>query len=451
MENGFGVRVGEEKIALLLYADDIVLLASSAQELQAMMNRVAQYATKWRFNINAKKTEVMIFRCGLKHEKKGEDSSMFRLGDRHINVTSTYKYLGVDVEDSLCWKRMKQRVIDKASSSLTRAFGMAAVSDVFSAQSAIRIWESVIRPQLEYGAEVWSDCSTWREAEELQRRAAKRILRVPDHTSNEFVLSELGWWTMKSRFVYLRIRFWWHLLSLPSSRLAKRVYVASRKMYESQAPSVLAITQRKKKTLWCEITHRMLRDLRMENVWLNEAFDENWHVKLKRAVHVFNTHAWRESMCEKGGQVKSKLRLYHKIKTSVKLEPYLLGSDWAWARSHLARLRSGTSCLRVETGRHERPRLERPDRVCLLCHSGQVEDESHYLLHCSAFDRERKRMFGEIKKDAGIDLQSKLKYEVICLRMLIGDQMSVETERHVLRFINDTMRSRVRLLKEAVK
>ena len=45
-------------------------------------------------------------------------------------------------------------------------------------------------------------------------------------------------------------------------------------------------------------------------------------------------------------------------------------------------LRSGSK-LRIETGRHERPRLEVKDRSCLFC--GQVEDEKHFLAECNLY------------------------------------------------------------------
>ena len=35
-----------------MYADDLALIASSADELQAMLDIVSQYATKWRYRIN---------------------------------------------------------------------------------------------------------------------------------------------------------------------------------------------------------------------------------------------------------------------------------------------------------------------------------------------------------------------------------------------------------------
>ena len=43
-----------------LFADDIVLLASSAAELQSMLNVAAEYASRWHLRFNPKKCGVLI-------------------------------------------------------------------------------------------------------------------------------------------------------------------------------------------------------------------------------------------------------------------------------------------------------------------------------------------------------------------------------------------------------
>ena len=40
---------------LLLYADDIVMLAETQKDLQRMLDVVTEYSRKWRFRVNPKK------------------------------------------------------------------------------------------------------------------------------------------------------------------------------------------------------------------------------------------------------------------------------------------------------------------------------------------------------------------------------------------------------------
>ena len=56
---GLGVRVVGRRVPLLLYADDVVLLARNALELQQMLDVVSDYARKWRFATNHGKSQVV--------------------------------------------------------------------------------------------------------------------------------------------------------------------------------------------------------------------------------------------------------------------------------------------------------------------------------------------------------------------------------------------------------
>ena len=57
-----GIDINEkgQKLSTLLYADDIVLITDSRPKLQQMLDSVANYAKKWRFELNPKKSEVVV-------------------------------------------------------------------------------------------------------------------------------------------------------------------------------------------------------------------------------------------------------------------------------------------------------------------------------------------------------------------------------------------------------
>jgi hypothetical protein len=57
-----GLEVAEEWLRLLLFADDIVLFAESAETLQEMLNLLSEYCRRWRFEINVGNSKVMV--CG---------------------------------------------------------------------------------------------------------------------------------------------------------------------------------------------------------------------------------------------------------------------------------------------------------------------------------------------------------------------------------------------------
>ena len=78
---------------MLLYADDIVLLAETPGDLQRMLQVVSEYSQKWRFRVNPKKgkSEVMVF------GRKKKTAQKWMLAGKQIAETSVYKYLGVEL------------------------------------------------------------------------------------------------------------------------------------------------------------------------------------------------------------------------------------------------------------------------------------------------------------------------------------------------------------------
>ena len=43
-----------------MYADDLALIASFPEDLQSMIDIVAQYGTKWRYRLNLHRSKVLV-------------------------------------------------------------------------------------------------------------------------------------------------------------------------------------------------------------------------------------------------------------------------------------------------------------------------------------------------------------------------------------------------------
>ena len=104
-------------------------------------------------------------------------------------------------------------------------------------------------------------------------------------------------------------------------------------------------------------------------------------------------------------------------------------------RKLTAKLRLGMLHLRVETGRFSRPRLEPEERICLTCNNGQVEDESHFLLHCDTYQEYRQTLFGFIPNIADFNLLP----DTDKLKFLLNDQSIIKQSS---RFIVDSYEHR---------
>ena len=71
----------------------------------------------------------------------------------------------------------------------------------------MRGWEVLVRPLLEYGAEIWGE-KKWKEGELLQLEMGRRVLGVSKLTTREVIQGELGLHSVRSRRILLRLKFW---------------------------------------------------------------------------------------------------------------------------------------------------------------------------------------------------------------------------------------------------
>ena len=69
------------------------------------------------------------------------------------------------------WGRRREELMKRAKRSFWRAWGLGMGGGELSAGAAAGLWEVLVRPVLEYGAEV--DSGEWEEEEKLQRMVGR--------------------------------------------------------------------------------------------------------------------------------------------------------------------------------------------------------------------------------------------------------------------------------------
>ena len=86
-----GIDIGMVKLLLLLYADDIVLFAKTAEELQKSLDILEEYCDRWKLTVNKSKTKIVIFR------KRGRlpANLQFNYKGSKIDIVNKFCYLGI--------------------------------------------------------------------------------------------------------------------------------------------------------------------------------------------------------------------------------------------------------------------------------------------------------------------------------------------------------------------
>ena len=86
---GKGVKIDDDTVGILLYADDIVLLADNEKELQDMLDILNLWCVSNIMSVNAIKSNVMHFRPNL----ISRTTFRFTWGQCDFQIIDKYKYL----------------------------------------------------------------------------------------------------------------------------------------------------------------------------------------------------------------------------------------------------------------------------------------------------------------------------------------------------------------------
>ena len=364
-----GIEMDNVCIKQLLYADDIVLIANSAEDLQQMLEVVQDYSRRWLFEVNVDKTKVLVF-GSLAVGRHG----FWTCYGRRLEEKRSFKYLGVDFSCNLRWKETKARLLTRAKRNMYKAWAMGFRGGFLSPEAAVNVYKGVIRSCLEYGVEYFGH-EQWREADQIQYRTGCMILQVSQSAPSCFVQGELGLWSLQARRDWLRLRLLLRLLTMADDRVAKRVFMISRfhaRFYGHRN--------------WCSHTVSMLSRYSLRrDVIDTEPLPEHkldWLSKVRKAIETQESLAWRSQVLS-----SSRMSEVRRIKSSLSFEPYLKLTD-ARSRQRLTKMRCGGGDLKIERLRG-RDRVEREDRLCEVCDRKNVESERHALLECPAYNAVR--------------------------------------------------------------
>ena len=264
-ERGLGVQAAGILTPLLMYADDIVLLASNVPELREMNKVATYYAFANRYQFNGKKSNLMVFNASNALTNLVE-SEPWELFGEAVKVAKSYKYLGVDLINNLHdWSVYLNRTIAKAE-RVSEDLAWIVRRDNGLLTRPATLWKAIVRPVLEYAAELWAgDISKelTKRAEAVQVNFARIILGVNGCQSipDDFLRAELGMEKLTSRWEKLRLGYWRRLhVSAPKTTL--HAFVALRKWQVDWAPPTF-------NNGWMGQTKTLLQDGGFSRDWID--------------------------------------------------------------------------------------------------------------------------------------------------------------------------------------
>ena len=115
------ITLASRKVQLLLFVDDLVLLADSSKGLQDSLYRLTEFCKTWKLNINTTKTKVVIF-----NRRRNIHQIPLILDNMELEYVSSYKYLGIILSSNGSFKLAISTIAKQASKALFSLFRTAS-------------------------------------------------------------------------------------------------------------------------------------------------------------------------------------------------------------------------------------------------------------------------------------------------------------------------------------
>ena len=378
-----GIKLNNIELSILLYADDMVLLSGCSDGLQKLMHTAHDWFVNNKLLVSPEKTQVVYF-----GKSKTAKNLVYQFGKHAIATVSEYKYLGVWIDGNLNFKHQVGESQIKGQKALFDILSKSRKINGFDYQLYTKLVNCCVMSITDYSIGAWGPMvKPSNLSDKSVLLAMRRFLGLPKRSCIASMYLELAWAPILARCKLEVVRLYNRFTSMPNDRLTKRVFMQSIGEH---------------KTSWGEFCYNVLCEIGMIDNFKNKVT-----VNIKEAQSKIFSMGFLnlcEVVCE-----KSKLRLY-KLVTSDHVKDYVLYASRR-QRVILANLLTGTLRLRVESGRFIGEPLQ--NRLCQVCKEQAVEDELHFLLECTLYDRERTEL---LKK---LDIEERQQDRLVLFEILV--------------------------------
>ena len=357
-----GIFVEGIGINVLLYADDIVILAESPTILQSIINKFSSYCDKWNLEVNLEKSEIVIFRNGGRRAA----SEKWYFNGTEIKIANQYKYLGVVFTYNMSWSEHLTKRLSTSKNAINATWSKFVKNKSVPHSAKFKVHDAAVRSIMYYSAQVWG-YQEYIQCEKLQRFFVKRCFNLPDNTPNYVVHNETGLpkaflTTLDMHFSYIR-----KVLSLPSFRL----------------PRILATAVLRKKIYWAQEWSGLFRETgifvdyetsnfkwkEIHNLTLAKLKEQHWNASTERALQ----SQFHDEYCNL---------------SFADVPNYFVDSNSREMISLLLRTRCGLLNLNARAFQRDTVGL------CTLCNLDATENTFHFVSICPIFKSYRRIFLG---------------------------------------------------------
>ena len=374
-------------INILLYADDIVLLAENEEDLQSLIFIVECWCKKWRLEVNLTKTNIMHIRTNRKQQSK----FMFIFDMQPVPYCTAYKYLGANINEFLNYNFTADCLADSAGRALSSIITKMIKNGGFPFNVYSVLYDACVTSISDYASEIMG-YTQYDSTVQLHTRAIRAYLGLPKNSCSVGVQSEVDWLLPEYRTQMKMVRQYNRIVSMDDSRLTKQIYMWDRSINDSNTISS-----------WSSEVKNIFYSCN-----LNSTYDANRPFSLQCILTTMKQKLktdqaeYLKNECEQ----QPKLRTFITFKKFNEMPSYVTKPLTFLQKKQIAKIRLGSLAIRIESGRFSRPRLEIHQRICLLCRDTNiseglepcVETEYHFVYVCSKYNNLRNSWLADLVK-----------------------------------------------------
>ncbi|KAK3539668.1 hypothetical protein QTP70_011124 [Hemibagrus guttatus] len=217
-----GVWFGDHRISLLIFADDVVLLASSGLDLQHALGRFAAECEAAGMRVSTSKSEAMVL------DRKKVVCTL-QVGGEVRPQVEEFKYLGVLFTSEGRIDCEIDRRIGAAAAVMRSMYRFVVEEKELSRKAKLSIYQSIYVPTLTYGHELW--VMTERVRSRIQAAEMSFLCRVAGRSLRDRVRSSVTREELRVEPLLLHIergqlRWLGHLFRMPPGHLPGEVFRA---------------------------------------------------------------------------------------------------------------------------------------------------------------------------------------------------------------------------------
>jgi hypothetical protein len=215
-----------------MYVDDLILIATSEQQLQILIEAVEQHLVQIFAASNQSKTKFLA-------RQPTQDLTQW-LDDRQHKISESTTYLGLAIAGRDNWNTHVQSIIKKTNSKFYALQKKGLRPDQMDPATAVALIQKTLIPTLTYGSEIITMSKG--NAKSITTAIAtytKKALGLHQHTPTAWVLWEAGILDSQSLFDTSKLRYWHKLMKSKTNTIQKHIATTPTSNLSTEVQAIL--------------------------------------------------------------------------------------------------------------------------------------------------------------------------------------------------------------------